>query len=237
MKLGLGVISPQDWGLPVATSIDPAKEILQGVRFAELEEHARAATYQWLMTQYNEEIGAFHGFYRAPDRYLDIPQTVNLIAPWQLLAAYDRYQDQNMLDRAVRAANWFYQQHVITHPMSIVAGGVRDGFATEEIWTKFTAEEVIVCMGIWSRTKDPIWLERALQCGRYLIQARRHQFAARFHLGSGTWMTHGWDSWGRVIEAELLLHEATREHHWLEEALHCGGSMHWRFKVRMGAFT
>ena len=62
---------------------------------------------------------------------------MNLIAPWQLLAAYDRYHDARLLDMARRAAEWFYRRHVVDHPMSVVAGGVRDGVATDHLWTKF----------------------------------------------------------------------------------------------------
>ena len=218
MKLTIGVISPQDWGLPVAAAPDQPAFDHSSITFADLETRAKSATYDWLLGQFNDDVGAFHGFYRAPDRHLDFPQTVNLIAPWQLLAAYDRYQDSALLERAVRAANWFYEQHVITHPMSTVAGGVRDGLATDEIWTKFTAEEIIVCLGLWSRTGDDTWRERARQCGRFLIQARRHGFAPRYNLTSGKWIAHGWDSWGRVIEAGLLLQQADNDRRWLAEA-------------------
>jgi hypothetical protein len=219
VKLEIGVISPQDWGLPAVVDA-PAEAVfaLPGVTQADVEARARAATYEWLLRQFDEDAGAFHGFYRAPDRHLDFPQTVNLIAPWQLLAAYDRYRDDALLQRAVRAANWFYEQHVITHPMSVVAGGVRDGLATDELWTKFTAEEVLICLGLWSRTSDEIWRERARQCGRFLIQARRHDFAPRHSLSTGLWIAHGWDSWGRVIEAALLLRQVDDDPRWLDEA-------------------
>jgi len=63
-----------------------------------------------------------------------------------------------------------------------------------------------------------MWRERALQCGRFLIQARRHGFAPRYNLASGKWIAHGWDSWGRVIEAALLLREANDDPRWLAEA-------------------
>ncbi len=56
-----------------------------------------------------------------PDGFLDPPQTVNLIAPWQLIAAYDRYQDDQLLERARQAAEWFYTHHIVDHPMAIVA--------------------------------------------------------------------------------------------------------------------
>ncbi len=218
MQLKIGVISPQDWGLPVAAGLPEEELAGLGVSLAELEARARAATTQWLPGQLEEASGAFHGHYRVPDGYREPPQTVNLIAPWQLLAAYDRYQERWLLEMAEQAAEWFYRQHVIDHPMSLVAGGVRDGVASHEVWTKFSAEEVITCLGLFDRTGDDKWLQRAAQSGRYLLQARRHGFAPRYDTHSGRWLEHGWDSWGRAVEANLLLWQALGEGRWLEEA-------------------
>lgn len=219
MRLEFGVISPQDWGLPVVSR--PAEQPLDvlDTSLAELDRRARAATYDWLLQQFDESTGAFYGHYRVPDEFLEPPQTVNLIAPWQLIAAYDRYQDKQLLERAQRAATWFYTHHVVDHPMAIVAGGVRDGAATDEIWTKFSAEEVITCLGLYARTDDEKWRERALQCGRYLIQARRHDYAPRYVLSAGKWLSHGWDSWGRAVEALVLLWQAFDTQSWLDEAV------------------
>ena len=219
MSLQFGVISSQEWSLPVAVAMDakPLSEL--NVSWAEIERRARAATYEWLASQFDEESGAFYGHFRVPDGYLEPPQTVNLIAPWQALAAYDRYQDSAFLTMATRAAEWFYERHVVDHPMSVVAGGVRDGVAADQIWTKFSAEEVITCLGVYSRTHEPVWLERAQQSGRYLIQARRHGFAPRFALDATMWLASGWDSWGRVVEANLLLWDVLDDSSWLEEAV------------------
>ena len=222
MSLAFGVISPQDWGLPVTASPDPTPVSALGVSLADLEARARAATFEWLLRQFDETAGAFHGHYRVPDRYLEPPQTVNLIAPWQLMAAYDRYQDPRLLEMAQRAAEWFYRRHVIDHPMSVVAGGVRDGIATTHLWTKFAAEEVITCLGLHTRTGEALWLDRAIQSGRYLIQARRHEYAPRYDLAAGQWLAHGWDSWGRVVEATVLLWQALGESRWLDEAIAWG---------------
>lgn len=218
MNLKLGVISPQDWGLPVAEKLITETVTDLGISFADLETRARAATYHWLLGQFDEQAGAFHGHYRVPDRYFEPPQTVNLIAPWQLLAAYDRTQDVHLLGLAQRAAEWFYRRHVVDHPMSVVAGGVRDGVATDHLWTKFTAEEVITCLGLYTRTSEQKWLDRAVQSGRYLIQARRHGFAPRYALSSGRWLESGWDSWGRAVEANLLLWQASSDQRWMDEA-------------------
>ncbi len=217
-----GVISPQDWGLPVVTQPAQSVHAALGVSFAELEARARAATYEWLLQQFDANAGAFYGHYRVPDGYREPPQTANLIAPWQLLAAYDRYGDAHLLDVAQSAAEWFYKHHVVDHPMSVVAGGVRDGVATDELWTKFAAEEVITCLGLHARTDDTTWLARALQSGRYLIQARRHGFAPRYRLSAGQWLSHGWDSWGRVVEALILLWQASGDAQWKDEALFWG---------------
>jgi hypothetical protein len=222
MTIQIGIISPQDWGLPVAKDLSETSPAELGASWAEIEQRARMATYEWLLRQFNEEVGAFHGFYRAPDCHLEFPQTVNLIAPWQLIAAYDRYQDANLLDTARRAAEWFYKNHVIDHPMSVVAGGVRDGIETTHVWTKFTAEEVITCLALYRRLNESVWLERALQGGRCLIQARRHNFAPRYDLTTGRWLEYGWDSWGRVVEANLLLWEDSGDERWLNEAREWG---------------
>lgn len=222
MKLTLGVISPQDWGLPVADVLSQGEVVELGASFSTLAERARAATYHWLLGQFNDELGAFHGHFRVPDGYLEPPQTVNLIAPWQLLAAYDRFHDAQFLALAERTATWFYDNHVVDHPMSIVAGGVRDGVATNEVWTKFAAEEIITCLGLTTRTLNDVWLERARQGGRYLIQARRHHYAPRYVLSPGRWLETGWDSWGRVVEAHGLLWQLTHEQHWLDEAIQWG---------------
>ena len=219
MSLAFGVISPQDWQLPVTTTLSEQPFESLGVSLAELERRARAATYDWLPQQFDQATSAFHGHYRVPDGFLEPPQTVNLIAPWQLIAAYDRYQDRQLLERARQAANWFYTHHVVDHPMAVVAGGVRDGAATDEIWTKFSAEEVITCLGLYARTDDAVWRDRALQCGRYLIQARRHDYAPRFKLSTGRWIAHGWDSWGRAVEALVLLWQAFDTQSWLDEAI------------------
>jgi hypothetical protein len=121
-----GVISPQDWGLPVApaTSTDPVPGL--GVSPADLEHRIRQCVYEWFPRQFDDNAGAFYGFYSAPEQRFEPPQTVNLIAPWALLAAYDRYLDATLLTMARRATDWFYRHFVVTHPMSVVIGGVRE---------------------------------------------------------------------------------------------------------------
>lgn len=222
MDFAFGVISPQEWGLSVPTIVSPVRIDALDASLSELEQRARAATYDWLFGQFDELVGAFHGHFRVPDGYLEPPQTVNLIAPWQLMAAYDRFNDPALIVRAERAAEWFYRQHVVDHPMSVVAGGVRDGVATDDIWTKFSAEEIITCLGIFDRMQKSQWLDRARQSGRYLIQARRHGFAPRYRLSTGQWLAHGWDSWGRAIEALVLLWRVEQDQRWLDEALRWG---------------
>lgn len=219
MKLKFGIISPQDCGLPVTATSSETDQRGLGVSLAELDRRAQKATNVWLLDQFDQTAGAFFGHYRVPDEYREPPQTVNLIAPWQLLAAYDRSQDPSVLDMARRAAAWFYHRHVVDHPMSVVAGGVRDGIATTHLWTKFGAEEVITCLGLHTRTRETIWLARAEQGGRYLIQARRHGYAPRYDLAADRWLAHGWDSWGRAAEALVLLWQATGDVRWHDEAL------------------
>ena len=222
MDLGSGIISPQDWGLPVATNLPQTPIEKIGISLAELEMRANKATYEWLLGQFDKTSGAFHGHYRAPDQYLEPPQTVNLIAPWQLLAAYDRYEDARLLEMARSAAIWFYNRHVVDHPMSVVAGGVRDGGNPDEIWTKFTAEEVITCLGLFARTNETIWVDQALQSARCVLQARRHDFSPRYKLSANKWLELGWDSWGRAVQANLLLWQETDDMGWRDEAVQWG---------------
>lgn len=216
----IGVISPQDWGLSVAPAT--SQESIPGldVSPAGLESRIRANTLRWLPRQFDDERGTFYGFYRAPDRHLEPPQTVNLIAPWQCLAAFDRYGEEQMLEMARRAAEWFYHHFVVSHPMSVVAGGVRIGENPHELWTKFSAEYVVTALGLYDRIGDEAWLERALQSGRYLIQAARHHHATKYDLNTGRWTgsEFGWQSFGRAVEACLLLERATGDPAWRTQA-------------------
>lgn len=223
----MGVISPQDWGLAVADAsaeslADAPGFVTLGASPRELEERIRANTYEWLPRQLDEEQGAFHGFYSAPRQHLDFPQTVNLIAPWQLLAAYDRYEDAQLLSMAREATDWFYERYVVTHPMSVVIGGVRDGLRSEELWTKFAAELIISAVGLYRRTGEDQYLDRARQSASFLIQSGRHDDSPKYNEETGTWQDWGWQSFGRVIEAFLELEQVTEEGPWMEHALRWG---------------
>lgn len=222
--LRIGVISPQDWGLPVASDSQEAVPGLPAPR-AELARRLEANVYRWLPLQLDAETGGFYGHYRAPDGYREAPQTVNLIAPWQLMAAYDRFQDRQLLDRAVGSLDFYFRTFVVHHPMSVAIGGARDGVATHEVWTKFSAEFVIGAVGLYRRTGDARWVERAVQSGRYLRQAQRHGHATRHRLDTGAWLgiESGWDSWGRVVEACLELATVDRSGSWEDLALRWGG--------------
>lgn len=205
----IGVISPQDWGLAVADATSERVLPEVGVSPAELDRRIRANTYHWLLPQFDEAAGAFHGFYSAREKRLEPPQTVNLIAPWQLLAAYDRYRDEALLALARRAADWFHDHFVITHPMSVVIGGVRESARSDELWTKFAAEFAILCVGLQRRTGEGRYLDWARQSAGFLIQSARHGFAPKYHEPSGGWQKRGWQSFGRVMEAFLELEQAT----------------------------
>lgn len=218
----IGVISPHDWGLAVAGSISEFSISELAVSSSELDRRIYANTYEWLPQQFNEEAGAFYGFYSAPRQQPQAPQTVNLIAPWQLLAAYDRYQDEKLLVMARRAADWVYTHLVVTHPMSVVIGGVRAGVCSQELWTKFTAEFIILNAGLYRRTGELQYLERARQSAGFLIQSARHNFAPRYNEQQSTWQQQGWNSFGRIVEAFLELEQITGERDWQEQALNWG---------------
>ncbi len=215
-----GVISPQDWGLPVYSG--PEDRTIPGLDLTtgEITRRMRLNLYEWLPRQVDPQTGAICGFYRAIDGYREPPQTVNLIASWLCMAGYDRFGDQALLKLAVCALEFYYQNLVVSHPMSVICGGARDGAASAQVWTKFSAEFIIGALGLYQRTGQPAWLERAVQSGNYLIQAARHHFSPRYHLDTGRWDStdFGWDSWGRAVEACLGLEQATGEPTWRQLA-------------------
>jgi hypothetical protein len=218
----IGVISPQDWGLSVAPALDKEAIPGLGVAPAELEKRIHAATYRWAQCHFNEDAGAFYGFYSAPDQRFEPPQTVNLIAPWQFLASYDHYNDKGLLKQAERATDWFYKHFVVTHPMSVVIGGVRESLPEGELWTKFAAEFVMLNAGLYTRTNESKYLERARQSAMFLIQSTRYNFAPKYDTRLSTWREKGWQSFGRVVEAFLILEDVTGESYWRNLALQWG---------------
>lgn len=214
-------VSPTDWGL--ARSSEPLPSLLGiGLDSEQLELRAHECTYQWLLSQWNEKVGAFHGHFNAVEDTLAPPQNVNLIAPFQLLAAYDRYHDASLLDKAVRAADWLEKNLVESHPMSLVCGGVRDNLNLAEFWVKYVADYIPLCLGIWRRSQEHRFRQRALQSALFLIQAQRYGFATQYSAFWGRWETNGWQSFGRVVEAFLDLHDATGDDNYLENAIAWG---------------
>jgi hypothetical protein len=217
-----GIISPQDWGLLPAggKNIQPWLEL--GIAADEWEERARKATYEWLLRNWQEERGAFAGHCRVGEGCYEAPQLTNLIAPWQFMAAYDRYGDGELLHKAACAAHWMYHNMVETHPMSVVVGGVRDSWCPDEVWTKFTAEFIILNLGLYTRTREGEFMRRAMQSARFLMQAELHDHATKFNVKKQEWDTRGWQSFGRIIEAYLYLYEVTEDYRWLGRALAWG---------------
>ncbi len=222
MNLKIGVISPQDWGLKAVhtASLDQIEGL--GISAAELEKRIHNCTYFWAQRHYDPAAGAFYGFYSAPNQRFEPPQTVNLIAPWQFLATYDHYQVDTLLEQAERATDWFYRHFVVTHPMSVVIGGVRESLPEGELWTKFAAEFVLLNAGLYTRTNKPTYRERAEQSGMFLIQSMRHNFAPKYDTRLNEWRAKGWQSFGRVIEAFLILNEITGAEVWRDRAVQWG---------------
>jgi hypothetical protein len=215
--MAYGVISPQDWGLPVARSSDNPVPGLDAAA-SEIEQRIRSCIDSWLPGHFDEKEGAFYGFYRAPDKSFEHPQTVNLIAPWLSLAAFDRWGDAGTLRQAERAAGWFYDRFVVTHPMSVVIGGVRERLPDGELWTKFAAEYVLLALGLHQRSGQDRYLIQARQSAGFLVQSARHGYAPRYNEPAGRWLEKGWQSFGRAVEAFLCLWQATGEDRWLEQA-------------------
>ncbi len=224
MKLSAGVVSPQDWGLQAARAAGLPGARIEGVGLApaELESRARANLTEWLPLQFDEAAGALYGHYDAPHRRLEPFNTVNLIGTWQLIAAGDRTGDERWLRMARRAADWFTRSFVVTHPMSVVVGGVRDTGRRHELWTKYTAEHAILNAALARRTGESELAERARQSAGFLRRARRHGFAPRYDEQAGAWLAGGWQSFGRVVEACLEMERLTGDAAWAEEALAWG---------------
>jgi hypothetical protein len=217
-----GIISPQDWGLLPAGAENNQVWLELGIAFDEWEERARKATYEWLMRSWQEDQGALAGHCRVGEGCFQAPQLTNLIAPWQLLAAYDRYGDAELLKKAMRAADWVYGNLVETHPMSVVVGAVRDDWFPDEVWTKFTAEFVILNLGLYARTQNAEYRRRAIQSVRFLMQAELHEYAPKFDRRDQRWIKRGWQSFGRIIEAYLYLYDISGDNLWLGRALAWG---------------
>lgn len=217
-----GIISPQDWGLTVADTT--SREPIPGLDISpyDLEQRIHHCTYVWAQRHFNDEVGAFYGFYSAVTKRFEPPQTVNLIAPWQFLAAHDHYKDADLLAKACRATDWFYDHFVMTHPMSVVIGGVAESLPTAELWTKFAAEYVMLCLGLYTRSENTIYFERAKQSAGFLLQSTRYDFRPKYNTAQSSWKKKGWQSFGRVIEAFLLLAEVSEESQWRDYALHWG---------------
>jgi len=211
-------ISPRGWGLEPAGDRDADALSAIGLPKQELEARARNNTYHWLIGQFGDEAGAFCGYYDARSGTFAEPQNVNLIAPFQCLAAFDRYQDEQFLAMAGRAADWLDATMVETHPMSLVLGGVLDNIKPQQLWTKYTSDYVTLNLGLWERLGRQEYLDRAVQSSRFLIQAQNHNFAPKYDQWHESWLPKGWQSFGRAIVALIALQEFTDEEIWLERA-------------------
>ena len=214
-------ISPSNWELAptIGKEDHVGVERLLGADKDEIEQRCRNNTYEWLMRQFDEGIGAFHGYYDPGEKDFSEPQTANLIAPWQLLAAFERYGDEQLLEMARRSIDWLDANMVDSHPMSLVLGGVQDNIKPEQLWTKFTADYVVTNVGVYEQTRDEIYLHRALQSGKFLLQAQRHEFAPMYNRWRERWSPQGWQSFGRVINAMLAVWQASGDEQWLDWAM------------------
>jgi hypothetical protein len=213
-------ISPTDWDLDSSLG-EPASAELEelGLDRQDMELRCRKNTYEWLLRQYSEETGAFHGFYDPRSTQMAESQTANLIAPWQLIAGYDRYGDDALLERACRAADWVEHNLVESHPMSFVLGGIRDNYKPNQLWTKYTADYVRLDLALHRRTGKGQYLERAKQGGRFLVQSQTHGFAPKYDRVSEQWSTTGWQSFGRVVTALLGLAQELDDRAWARRAM------------------
>lgn len=212
-------VSPRDWGLEPSTEKASDALIPLGMDKEDLERRCRENTYGWLFRQFNEEIGAFCGYYDPWSKTFNEPQTANLIAPFQLIATFDRYEDEQLLHTAQRACEWLHEHMVETHPMSFVLGGVRDNLKPTQLWTKYTADYVMLNLALYDRTGDEVCLDRAIQSGRFLLQAQNHDFAPKYDHRIEQWMPKGWQSFGRVVVAMLALYDIAEDKEWMNWAV------------------
>ncbi len=213
-------ISPIDWGLKSSLAEPALPELNElGLDRQDMELRCRQNTYEWLVRQYSEDGGAFHGFYDARSKRMAESQTSNLIAPWQLIAAYDRYGDESLLDRARRAADWVEENLVDSHPMSFVLGGVQDNYKPDQLWTKYTADYARLNLALYRRLGQAQYLERAEQGGRFLVQSQTHGFAPKYDRAAERWLDMGWQSFGRVVTALLGLAQELNDRTWARRAM------------------
>jgi len=212
-------VSPQSWGLERSNAKDSPHLDALGLPKAELEVRARDNTYHWLMRQFDQDAGCFWGYYDPREKRFADPQTVNLIAPFQLIAAFDRYEDEQLLFAARRACDWVESNIVETHPMSFVLGGVRDTIKPTQLWTKYTADYVVQALALYERVGEDELLERAVRGSKFLLQAQNHGFAPKYDHTTEQWMAKGWQSFGRVIGAMIALQEFTDDERWLDRAM------------------
>jgi len=215
-------ISPAGWGLSPAGEEDHPYLSRLGIPQRELEERASKNTYDWLLGQYMDDVGAFPGHYKASNNFYSPPQTANLIAPFQLLAAYDRYQDDVLLEIAKKCSHWLNEKMVETHPMSLILGGVRDTVKTNQLWTKYTADWVTLNLGLYDRSGDEEFLRRARQGSNFLLQSQNHSFAPKYDDWDELWVNKGWQSFGRVVVSLIALHEFTGDEEWLDRGCQWG---------------
>jgi hypothetical protein len=211
-------ISPQTWDLEPAGERDSETLTNLGLDRSDLTRRAERNTYDWLRAQFNYDVQAFNGFYDPRSQTHAAPQTVNLIAPFQLMAAFDRYQDGELLHLARQSADWLEREMVETHPMSVVLGGVRDNIKASQLWTKYTADYVVLNLGLWDRLQEEMYLDRAVQGSRFLLQAQNHGFSPKYNDWTEQWIERGWQSFGRVVCAMIALYEFTGDEVWLERA-------------------
>jgi hypothetical protein len=212
-------VSPEDWQLRCSRQEEESILLVGlGLPRQELEGRAYRNTNEWLINQFCHEVGAFYGYYDTRSRQFNPPQTANLIAPFQLVAAYDRYQETRFLDMARRCGDWLEYNMVEGHPMSLVLGGVRDNIRPGQLWTKYTADYVILNLALYRRLHEEEFLARAIRSSKFLVQSQNHQFAPKFDHEIENWVHRGWQSFGRVIVAMIALNDVTHDEDWLDRA-------------------
>lgn len=217
-------VSAVDWGIPPAdpskATDDHANRIGLPMAPSTLLKRCVEATSGFLMSHFDDRVGAFRGHYDPAQRQSATPDLTNLIAPLQCLAMYDRTGDPTLLLAARRAADYVYAGHTVSWPMHMWRGAVKDtGEMGGKAWVKYASEMLLLNAALYSRTEEKEYLERAEQNAGFLKLAAHYQFSYTFDLDGQTWDRRGWQSFGRAVEALLVLYGLTGESRRLDQAI------------------
>lgn len=215
------VVSSADWKLGSGKVDDVLVTEVLGHPYAELEDRCRNAVEQFVVGTYDESVGAARHYYSARDQRMDEFDSGNFLIALNFLTMYDRYGDEEMLNRAESCYRWAYDNCTETHPMFTWQGGVRDGFAPHELYVKYTADAFITALALHARRPSADFEHHIVQYHSFLKRARRAGFKFTFNRQTYAWTDVGfsWNGFGGPVLAYLQAHETLGDSGFLDEAL------------------